>query len=259
MIPDELFDQLLREFSSDPVHDYILKTFSSSPLKPGETEFYYSPLGLNTFTVFDEQRERIAAQRLHHAIPSFTEEFMSNPKRFAGSTTFANQLLTSYANSTRPAFKQTVVQTREVVAALLDVIGTQQPWQALQLYHGQSHDESDYFLLQTGIVPLIALARDLAHDHEILDHDAELAHFSSVEDFVGALSDIAMALVHRWFSEAVIAFSMTSKIQAAWPYLLVPAQNGWHNEPLAQDSFKSQPLINANSRHVQLLLPFSLK
>ena len=34
MIPDELFEQLLQEFSSDPVHDYILKTFSSSPLKP---------------------------------------------------------------------------------------------------------------------------------------------------------------------------------------------------------------------------------
>ena len=33
MIPDELFEQLLQEFSSDPVHDYILKTFSSSPLK----------------------------------------------------------------------------------------------------------------------------------------------------------------------------------------------------------------------------------
>ena len=50
MIPDELFKQLLQEFSSDPVHDYILKTFSSSPLKPGETEFFYSPLGLDTFT-----------------------------------------------------------------------------------------------------------------------------------------------------------------------------------------------------------------
>ena len=53
MIPDELFEQLLQEFSSDPVHDYILKTFSSSPLKPGETEFFYSPLGLDTFTAFD--------------------------------------------------------------------------------------------------------------------------------------------------------------------------------------------------------------
>ena len=47
MIPDELFEQLLQEFSSDPVHDYILKTFSSSPLKPGETEFFYLPLGLD--------------------------------------------------------------------------------------------------------------------------------------------------------------------------------------------------------------------
>ena len=80
MIPDELFEQLLQEFSSDPVHDYILKTFSSSPLKPGETEFFYSPLGLDTFTAFDEQRSRIAAQRIHHSIPSFTEEFMTDPK-----------------------------------------------------------------------------------------------------------------------------------------------------------------------------------
>ncbi|WP_294543958.1 hypothetical protein [uncultured Limosilactobacillus sp.] len=258
MIPDKLFELLLQEFSSDPVHDYILKTFSSSPLKPGETEFYYSPLGLNTFTVFDEQRERIAAQRLHHVIPSFTEEFMANPWRFAGSTSLADQMMTSYANSLRPASEQTVVQTIEVVAALLDVIGTQQSWQALQLYHGQSHDRNDYFLLQTGIVPLLALARDLAHDHEILDYDAELAHFNNVADFVGALSNIAMALVHRWFSEVVINFSMTSRIQAAWPYLLVPTQNSWHNEPLAQDSFKSQPLANVNSRHVQLLLPFSI-
>ena len=59
MIPDELFEQLLQEFSSDPVHDYILKTFSSSPLKPGETEFFYLPLGIDTFTAFDEQRSRI--------------------------------------------------------------------------------------------------------------------------------------------------------------------------------------------------------
>lgn len=46
MIPDELFEQLLQEFSSDPVHDYILKTFSSSPLKPGETEFFTYPWDL---------------------------------------------------------------------------------------------------------------------------------------------------------------------------------------------------------------------
>lgn len=218
MIPDELFEQLLQEFSSDPVHDYILKTFSSSPLKPGETEFFYSPLGLDTFTAFDEQRSRIAAQRIHHSIPSFTEEFMTDPKRFAGSTRFANQLLTSYANSTRDRSDQTVVQTKAVVAALLDVIGTQQPWQTLQLYYGQSHDERDYFLLQTGIVPLIALA-------------------------------------HRWFSEIVSASPVMTSLQAAWPYLLIPAQKSLFNALLSVDSFSS---LTTSQRHVQLLVPFRL-
>ena len=255
MIPDELFEQLLQEFSSDPVHDYILKTFSSSPLKPGETEFFYSPLGLDTFTAFDEQRSRIAAQRIHHSIPSFTEEFMTDPKRFAGSTRFANQLLTSYANSTRDRSDQTVVQTKAVVAALLDVIGTQQPWQTLQLYYGQSHDEQDYFLLQTGIVPLIALARDLAHDHEILNQEADLAHINDVQNFAAALNDIAFALAHRWFSEIVSASPVMTSLQAAWPYLLIPAQKSLFNALLSVDSFSS---LTTSQRHVQLLVPFRL-
>ena len=44
---------------------------------------------------------------------------------------------------------------------------------------------------------MIALARDLAHDHEILNQDADLAHINDVQNFAAALNDIAFALAHR--------------------------------------------------------------
>lgn len=258
MIPDEVFNQLLSEYSSDPVHDYMLKTFSSSPLKPGETQFFYAPLGLNTFTLFDQQREKIAALRLHKSIPSFTEDFMTRPEMFAGNTQLASQLLTSFSHTNRLAQDDhSTVQVVEAVAALLDIIGTQQPWQALQLYHGQDQNERDFFLLQTGIVPLVALARDLANDHEILPQDAELAHTESSATFAKYVTDITAALAQRWFSESVPTRMLVTNIHAAWPYVMLETPQGPRNAPLDKDTFVTAQHPNINVAHAQILLPLT--
>lgn len=102
---------------------------------------------------------------------------------------------------------------------------------------------------------MIALARDLAHDHEILNQDADLAHINDVQNFAAALNDIAFTLAHRWFSEIVSASPVMTSLQAAWPYLLIPAQKGLFNALLSVDSFSS---LTASQRHVQLLVPFRL-
>ncbi|MCG4787366.1 hypothetical protein L0N33_18740, partial [Roseburia faecis] len=82
-----------------------------------------------------------------------------------------------------------------------------------------------------------------------------LTHINDIQNFAAALNDIAFALAHRWFSEIVSASPVITSLQAAWLYLLIPAQKGLFNALLSVDSFSS---LTTSQRHVQLLVPFRL-